>query len=113
MHAPVAPALTHSHALAQLTCKQSASILQQREEAAVRTLYVRNVPDEVVEGLEKLAERAGMSVSTFVARELGEIARRSRNAEILAALPVRDDIDLNEIVAAIHAGRQEADERWS
>lgn len=77
----------------------------------MRTIYVRNVPDEVVEGLEKLAERAGMSVSTFVARELGEIARRSRNAEILAALPTFD-ITREEILEAIHEGREERDRRW-
>ena len=77
----------------------------------MRTLYVRNVPDEVVEGLEKLAEQAGMSVSTFVARELGEIARRSRNAEILAALPTFD-ITREEILEAIHEGREERDRRW-
>ena len=78
----------------------------------MRTIYVRNVPDEVVAGLEKLAELAGMSVSTFVARELGEIARRVRNAALFEGLPTHD-LTREEILSALHAGRDEVDDRWS
>ena len=67
----------------------------------MRTLYVRNVPDEVVERLERLAARQGMSVSAVALRELTEASRRVDNARLLAGLPdhgidpvvVTDDLD--------------------
>ena len=62
----------------------------------MRTLYLRNVPDTVVEALEDLASREGLSVSAFAARELGEVARRARNAALLADLP-----DLGIAAAAV------------
>jgi plasmid stability protein len=55
--------------------------------APVRTLYIRNVPDEVAERIERLASRDGMSVNAFVVRELTEAARRAENAALLAGLP--------------------------
>ena len=53
----------------------------------MRTLYLRNVPDEVVERLERLAARQGMSVSAVALRGLAEISRRADNPRLLAALP--------------------------
>jgi plasmid stability protein len=53
----------------------------------VRTLYLRNVPDEVVERLEQLAARQGTSVSAVALRELIEASRRADNPRLLAALP--------------------------
>ena len=53
----------------------------------MRTLYLRNVPDEVVERLERLAAREGMSVSAVALRELTEASRRADNPRLLAALP--------------------------
>ena len=53
----------------------------------MRTLYLRNVPDDVVERLEKLAERHGMSVSALALRELSEASRRADNPRLLAELP--------------------------
>ncbi|WP_346619266.1 hypothetical protein [Blastococcus montanus] len=53
----------------------------------MRTLYLRNVPDEVVDRLETLAERQGMSVSALALRELTEASRRADNPELLAGLP--------------------------
>ena len=52
-----------------------------------RTLYIRHVPDEVAERLERLASRAGVPLSTFALQELSESARRADNAELLQALP--------------------------
>jgi len=52
----------------------------------MRTLYIRHVPDEVAAGLEKLAARAGLPLSTFALQELTESARRADNAELLNAL---------------------------
>ncbi len=70
------------------------------------TLYLRNVPDEVGEGLESLAAREGMSVSAFAVRELTRVARRANNPRLLGDLPdlriepaaVLDDIDAGRAV---------------
>ena len=67
----------------------------------MRTLYLRNVPDEVVARLEQLAARDGMSVSAVALRELTEASRRADNPRLLAALPdhgiapadIVDDLD--------------------
>ena len=67
----------------------------------MRTLYLRNVPDEVVARLERLAAREGMSVSAVALRELTEASRRADNPRLLAALPdhgtapadIVDDLD--------------------
>lgn len=48
---------------------------------------MRNVPDDVVAGLEVLAARAKVSVNTLVLWELQAAAERAANAELLAALP--------------------------
>lgn len=70
----------------------------------MKTLYLRNVPDEVSEGLSHLATREGLSVSAFAVRELAETARRARNASLLGELA---DLDAPaaEVVADIEAGR--------
>ena len=53
----------------------------------MRTLYLRNVPDEVVERLERLAAQESTSVSALAVRELAEVSRRADNAQLLNALP--------------------------
>ena len=53
----------------------------------MKTLYLRNVPDVVVERLERLAQREGISVSAAAIRELADVTRRVDNAALLAALP--------------------------
>lgn len=53
----------------------------------MRVLYLRNVPDDVGERLERLAAREGMSLSAFAVRELAWIAFRADNPALLAALP--------------------------
>ncbi len=70
------------------------------------TLYLRNVPDEVGERLERLAKRAGMSVSAFATRELAAVARRANNPALLAALPDLG-VDPAAIVGDVEAGRSE------
>lgn len=52
----------------------------------MRTLYLRNVPDEVAERLERLASGAGLSLNSFAVRELAQVARRADNAALLADL---------------------------
>jgi len=70
----------------------------------MRTLYLRNVPDEVVERLERLASRAGTSVSAFAVRELAEASRRADNAALLGALPDHG-VDTSTILADLDAAR--------
>jgi plasmid stability protein len=53
----------------------------------MRTLYLRNVPDEVVRRLELLAAQAGSSVAAVAVRELAEASLRADNPALLAALP--------------------------
>lgn len=70
----------------------------------MRTLYLRNVPDEVVARLEKLAARDATSVGAVAVRELADVSRRADNADLLGALP---DLDIAPaaIVAAMDAER--------
>jgi plasmid stability protein len=70
----------------------------------MRTLYLRNVPDEVVERLERLAAQRGMSVSAVALRELTEVSRRADNPLLLAALPDRG-IAPTEVVEDLDAER--------
>lgn len=63
----------------------------------VRTLYLRNVPDDVVRRLERLAERDATSVGAVAVRELSEVSRRADNPALLGALPDLD-IDVSAIV---------------
>ena len=62
----------------------------------MRTLYLRNVPDDVVERLERLAARDATSVGAVAVRELAEVSRRADNPALLGVLP---DLDID--VAAV------------
>lgn len=70
----------------------------------MRTLYLRNVPDVVVERLECLAARDSMSVNAIAVRELADVSRRADNATLLGALPDHD-VDTAEILATLDEGR--------
>ena len=70
----------------------------------MKTLYLRNVPDDVVERLERLAERDKTSVSAVAVRELAEASRRVDNPALLGDLPDLD-IDTTELVDGIDAER--------
>ena len=72
----------------------------------MRTLYIRHVPDDVAERLERLASRAGVPLSTFALQELTEAARRADNAELLQALPSAD-LGSSEILEALRQSRTE------
>jgi hypothetical protein len=70
----------------------------------MRTIYLRNVPDDVVERLERLAQLDAMSVNAYAVRELAQVARRADNQRLLDSLP-----DLGfpavEVVAELEAER--------
>jgi len=68
------------------------------------TLYLRNVPDDVVKRLQRLADRDGTSLSAVAVRELAAVSRRADNAALLGALPDLG-IDPAELVRDLDAGR--------
>ena len=57
----------------------------------VRTLHLRNVPDEVMNRLERMARAASTSVTAVAIRELDAATRRVENAALVATLP---DLDI-------------------
>ncbi len=70
----------------------------------MRTLYLRNVPDDVVERLERLASAAATSVGAVAVRELAEVSRRADNPALLGALPDLE-IDPATILGDVEAAR--------
>jgi len=72
----------------------------------MRTLYLRNVPDEVVQRLEALAVREGLSVSAMAVRELAASSRRADNMALLGDLPELS-ISTADILGALREGRAE------
>ncbi len=70
----------------------------------MKTLYLRNVPDEVSDRLQRLAAREGLSVSAFAVRELAVVARRADNPALLADLPDLG-VDAASVVGAVDSGR--------
>jgi hypothetical protein len=70
----------------------------------MKTLYLRNVPDDVVDRLERLAKRERISVSAVAVRELAEASRRVDNADLLGALPDLN-VDVGQLVADVDAER--------
>jgi plasmid stability protein len=53
----------------------------------MRTVYLRNVPDDVVDRLERMAAREGISLNAVAVRELAEVSKRADNAALLGGLP--------------------------
>jgi plasmid stability protein len=71
----------------------------------MRTLYLRNVPDEVAEQLEELASRSGMSLNALAVKELTAVAARADNARLLAELPTHA-VTASDVVADLADGRR-------
>jgi hypothetical protein len=72
----------------------------------VRTIYLRNVPDDVVERLERMAKQAGTSVNSVAIRELAEASRRIDNAALLESLPDYN-VPMSEILEDLDRARAE------
>lgn len=68
------------------------------------TLYLRNVPDEVVERLQRLAARNATSVNAAAVTELTEATRWVDNAALFATLP-DVQIETSQILAALDHDR--------
>jgi hypothetical protein len=67
-------------------------------------MYLRNVPDDVVERLERLAALSNTSVSAVAVRELAEASRRVDNPALLGALPDLN-IDTTALIDDLDAER--------
>jgi hypothetical protein len=72
----------------------------------MRTLYLRNVPDEVVDRLERMAKLEGSSINSVAIRELAEASRRIDNAALFASLPHRE-ITMAQILQNLDQSRSE------
>lgn len=70
----------------------------------MRTLYLRNVPDEVVRRLARLAEREATSVGAVAVRELAAASRRADNLDLLGALPDLD-VDVASVLESLDGAR--------
>ena len=71
------------------------------------TLYLRNVPDEVVDRLRLLAESEDLSVSAMAVRELTESTRRACNKSLFASLPDLN-VPVSDVLSALDEARFEA-----
>lgn len=90
--------------------KQSASNLLARSKRSayaetVRTLHLRNVPDDVMDRLERMARAASTSVTAVAIRELDAATRRVDNAALVATLPDLD-IPTETIVEQLESERR-------
>lgn len=72
----------------------------------MKTLYLRNVPDDVVDRLRRLAVRDGTSVGAVAVRELSEASRRADNPALLGTLPDLE-VETGTILDALGAGRSQ------
>ena len=72
-----------------------------------KTIQVRDVPDEVHDLLRVRAARADPSLSEYLRREIGLLARRPTREEFLAAVAARPEVAVSadDIVASVHAER--------
>lgn len=68
------------------------------------TLYLRNVPDDVVDRLRRLAALEGASVNAVAVRELAAASKRADNPALLGALPDLK-VPATAIVAEVEAER--------
>ena len=74
----------------------------------MKSLHLKNLPDEVRERLERLAQREHMSVSAFAVRELTELSRRADNPDLLGDLP-DSEVRVEDILADLDEARSS---RW-
>ncbi len=71
----------------------------------MKTVYIRNMPDDVVQRLEVLARAEGMSVSAYAARTLTDMSAAEANRRAFADIQPIADVAVEEIVEQLHRGR--------
>lgn len=72
----------------------------------MRTLYLRNVPDEVVERLESLSREAGMSVSAYAVKGLSMLSAQEHNRRVFARLQPIEGPSMDDVVQELHRSRE-------
>jgi antitoxin FitA len=73
----------------------------------VKTIQIRNVPDDVHRALRTRAAAAGVSLSDFALAELERVASHPPVAELLARARTRSGgARRDSIVAAVRSGRE-------
>ena len=70
----------------------------------MKTLYLRNVPEDVVRRLQLLADRDGTSVGSVAVRELSDVSRRADNPALIGVLPDLG-VDVQAIVEDVERDR--------
>ncbi|MBK6886451.1 MAG: antitoxin [Tetrasphaera sp.] len=70
----------------------------------MKTLYLRNVPDDVSAALEELASAQSMSVSALAVRELTAAVAFRRNTDIVWSSPDLG-LEVGDIVEVVRSGR--------
>ena len=70
----------------------------------MKTLYLRNVPDDVAAALDDLAKQESMSVSALAVRELKAAMAYRANVDLLWTQPDLE-VHLDDVVEAVRAGR--------
>lgn len=70
----------------------------------MKTLYLRNVPEDVVRRLQQLADRDGTSLGAVAVRELSDVSRRADNPSLMAQLADLD-VDVSKIVESVEQER--------
>lgn len=70
----------------------------------MKTLYLRNVPEDVVSRLQRLADRDGTSVGAVAVRELADVSRRADNPALVGDLPDLG-VEVPSIVEGLHQER--------
>jgi plasmid stability protein len=78
----------------------------------MKTLWVRNVPDDLHRALKERARHEGTTMSELVRRELPRIVNRPTPEQLLARLRLRSEVGgapAAELIAAERAARAPAD----
>jgi antitoxin FitA len=74
----------------------------------MKTLQVRNVPDDLHTTLKVRAAQAGMSLSEFVLAELRRVSERPTRAELLARIRSRPKVRSRADAAALVREQRDA-----
>lgn len=76
-----------------------------------KVIQIRDVPDEIRDALAEAAAAEGLSLATYVRRELEHLASRAQrvreNAAVIrqAQTQVRSNVDRETILSTLHEGR--------
>lgn len=75
----------------------------------MKTIQLRNVPDDVHRVLRTRATAAGVSLSDFALAELERVARRPAISDVLRRAEARaGGAEVEDVIAAVRAGRDRA-----